>query len=94
MVPAKNLVDNLAVTRDAGREVTYMHMMFDQHEIVCAEGAATESFHPGSLGIDAIHDAAREELFAIFPQLRSDVTQYGDTARRCLKRHEAELLRV
>ncbi|MFT6535199.1 MAG: Ca2+-binding RTX toxin-like protein [Loktanella salsilacus] len=94
LVPAKHLVDNLAVTRDEGHEVTYIHMMFDQHEIVFAEGAATESFHPGSLGMDAIHDAAREELFAIFPQLRSDVTQYGDTARRCLKRHEAELLRV
>ncbi len=94
LVPAKHLVDNLAVTRDEGHEVTYIHMMFDQHEIVFAEGAATESFHPGSLGMDAIHDAAREELFAIFPQLRSDVTRYGDTARRCLKRHEAELLRV
>ncbi|WP_386682799.1 Hint domain-containing protein [Loktanella sp. R86503] len=94
LVPAKHLVDNLSVTRDAADQVTYIHMMFDQHEIVYAEGAATESFHPGTLGIDAVHDAAREELFAIFPQLRSDVGQYGDTARRCLKRHEAELLRV
>ena len=94
LVAAKHLVDGLSVTRQAMEQVTYIHMMFDQHEVVYAEGAATESFHPGSLGMDAIHDAAREELFAIFPDLRSDVNLYGDTARRCLKRHEAELLRV
>ena len=94
LVAAKHLVDGLSVTRDIGGTVTYIHMMFDQHEVVYAEGAATESFHPGALGLDAIHDAARAELFAIFPGLRSDVNLYGDTARRCLKRHEAELLRV
>ncbi|MFZ3583031.1 Hint domain-containing protein [Loktanella sp. DJP18] len=94
LVAAKHLVDGLSVTREDGAEVTYIHMMFDQHEIVFAEAAATESFHPGSIGMDAIHDAARAELFAIFPELRSDVNIYGDTARRCLKRHEAELLRV
>lgn len=94
LVAAKHLVDGLDVTRQAMEKVTYIHMMFDQHEVVYAEGAATESFHPGSLGMDAIHDGARAELFAIFPELRSDVNLYGDTARRCLKRHEAELLRV
>jgi hypothetical protein len=49
-------------------------MLFDQHEIIYAEEAATQSFHPGLLGIDAIHDAASEELLAIFPNRRSDVS--------------------
>ena len=94
LVSAKHLVDGHAVTRQGGGDVTYIHMLFDQHEIVYAEGAATESFHPGDVGMDAIHDAGRDELFSIFPELRSDVNLYGNTARRCLKRHEAELLRV
>ncbi len=94
LVAAKHLVDGRHVTQDAGGEVTYIHMMFDQHEIVYAEGAATESFHPGEVGLSAVHDAGREELFSLFPQLRADVNHYGYTARRCLKRHEAELLRV
>ena len=38
--------------------------------------------------------AAREELFSIFPELRSDPGTYGHTARRCLKRHEAKVLRA
>ncbi|SEM52367.1 Hemolysin-type calcium-binding repeat-containing protein [Loktanella fryxellensis] len=94
LVAARHLVDGAQVTREAGGQVTYIHMMFDAHEIVFAEGAATESFHPGAVGLDAIHDAAREELFAVFPELRADLQHYGDTARRCLRRHEAELLRV
>lgn len=92
LMPAKHLVDGMSVTQEEGSTVTYVHMMFDVHEVVYAEGAATESFHPGSLGLSALEDAAREELLALFPALRSDVNCYGDTARRCLKRHEALLL--
>ncbi|MEY1555955.1 Hint domain-containing protein [Yoonia sp. R2331] len=94
LVAAKHLVDGVHVTQDESETVTYIHMMFDEHEVVYAEGAATESFHPGSIGLSAIHDAAREELFHLFPDLRADVSIYGDTARKCLKRHEADLLRV
>ncbi len=94
LVAAKHLIDGVHVTQDEGETVTYIHMMFDEHEVVYAEGAATESFHPGSIGLSAIHDHAREELFHLFPDLRADVNGYGDTARKCLKRHEADLLRV
>lgn len=45
-VAAKHLLDGKLVTRDTGGDVTYIHMMFDQHEVIFAEGAATESFHP------------------------------------------------
>lgn len=93
LVAALHLVDGVSVTQDAGGDVTYIHMLFDSHEIIYAEGAATESFHPGSLGLDAITPAAREELFALFPQLRAMPEAYGPTARRFLRRHEAQLIR-
>jgi hypothetical protein len=69
-------------------------MLFDQHEVIYAEGAATESFHPGDIGFSAVGEQAREELFAIFPELRADQRAYGNTARRCLKSHEAQLIRL
>ncbi len=94
LVSAKHLVDGKMVTQDEGGDVTYIHMMFDEHEVVYAEGAATESFHPGEVGLSAVSDPARDELFALFPELRSDMASYGDTARRCLKKHEASLLHV
>lgn len=74
-------------------EVTYIHLMFDCHEVIYAEGIATESFHAGDVGLDAIDEAAREELFAIFPELRSAPYRHGKTARTCLKAHEAIALK-
>ena len=92
LVAARHLVDGKAVTQEDGGVVTYIHMMFDEHEVVFAEGCATESFHPGHQSVCAVSDKAREELFTVFPHLRSDLSQYGQTARRCLKKHEARLL--
>jgi len=71
-----------------------LFMLFDTHEVIYANGAATESFHPGQEGIAGVDDAAREELFAIFPELRADIGQYGQTARMCLRGHEAQMVRM
>jgi len=92
LVAAKYLIDDVAVTRQPIDEITYIHLMFDHHEVIYAEGIATESFHPGDIALSAISEPAREELFAIFPELRAAPRHYGDTARLCLKRHEARLL--
>ena len=92
LVAARHLVDGRAVTQEEQAAVTYIHVMFDQHEVIYAEGAATESFHAGDIGISAISDQSREEMFSVFPELRSNPNAYGDTARPCLKRHEARLL--
>lgn len=92
LVPAKHLVDGRDVTVQPCDEVTYIHIMFDCHEVIYANGIATESFHAGDMGLTAVSRAAREELFTIFPELRSAGGQHRDTARTCLKRHEAKLL--
>jgi Ca2+-binding RTX toxin-like protein len=92
LVTARHLVDGLAVTQEEQAAVTYIHVMFDQHEVIYAQGAATESFHAGDIGISAISDQSREEMFSVFPELRSNPNAYGATARPCLKRHEARLL--
>jgi len=92
LVSAKHLVDGRDVTEAPQAEVTYIHVMLDRHEVIYAEGAATESFHAGDVGLAAISDQSREEMFRTFPQLRSHPESYGPTARPCLKRHEARLL--
>jgi Ca2+-binding RTX toxin-like protein len=94
LVPALHLVDGASVTRETGDTVTYIHMMFDEHEIVFAEGVATESFHPGTLGVDSLAPQARDELFSLFPHLRSDLSQFGPSARTTLKAREAQLIRT
>lgn len=51
--------------------VEYFHLVFDEHEVVFAEGAPSESFFPGPQALDALSDAGRAELEALFPELSS-----------------------
>ena len=92
MVPAKHLVDQRLIRQVEVPTVTYFHIMLDRHEVLWGNGAPSESFHPGALGLDALAAEAREELLTLFPDLRADPGVYGKTARRVLKRFEARLL--
>jgi hypothetical protein len=56
---------------DAMTEVSYFHVMFDAHQIVLSEGAATESLFTGPQALKAVPRAARKELEALFPELTS-----------------------
>jgi hypothetical protein len=69
-------------------------MMFDRHEVLLANGAWSESFQPGDYSLKGIGNAQRQELFELFPDLRTapGVQGYG-AARKTLLRHEAALLR-
>lgn len=82
LVPAKALInhDTIYVDQDAD-QVTYIHLLFDQHEIVTAENAPTESLHAGQLAKGLLPGAQRDELLGIFPELRSHNGSYGPTAR-------------
>jgi hypothetical protein len=73
--------------------VTYIHMMFDNHEVVLSNGAWTESFQPGDLSLRGIGEEQRQEIFELFPELEhaEGLRAYG-AARRSLRKHEAALL--
>ncbi|MBZ0128872.1 MAG: Hint domain-containing protein [Rhodobacteraceae bacterium] len=90
LVPAVHLVNDRDITRDHGAiEVTYYHFMFDQHQIVWSNGLQSESFYPGAQAIRGVEAAARDELFALFPELRDRPEAFGPTCRQTLKAHEA-----
>ena len=93
LVAAKHLIDDRDVCICPRDEVTYIHIMFDRHEVIYAEGIATESFPAGDTALSAVTASAREELFAIFPELRSAPCRHRDTVRTRLKWHKAQLLR-
>jgi hypothetical protein len=50
---------------------TYIHFMCDRHEIVLANGAWTESFHPDDTSLKGIGNAQRLEILEIFPDLKT-----------------------
>jgi serralysin len=92
-VAAKNLVDGDGIARIDASRVTYIHFMFDHHEVVLSDGAWTESFQPGEQALKGAGRAAQREIFELFPELEHQGMGAEFTAaRRTLKRHEAGLL--
>ncbi|MEL7430891.1 MAG: Hint domain-containing protein, partial [Pseudomonadota bacterium] len=49
--------------------VEYFHLLFDRHEIVLAEGAASESLFTGPEALKALGREAREEIQELFPEI-------------------------
>ncbi|ASM72543.1 MULTISPECIES: Hint domain-containing protein [Roseobacteraceae] len=93
LVAAKHLTGLEGVDIVDVSATTYIHLMFDRHEVILSDGAWTESFQPGDLTLAGIGNAQRNELFELFPELktREGVDAYT-SARRSLKKHEAVLL--
>ncbi len=93
LVAAKHLVDHQGVRKIDSCGTTYIHFMFDRHEVVLANGAWTESFQPGDQTLKGMGNPQRQEIFELFPDLRSaDGIKGYVAARRTLKAHEARLL--
>lgn len=69
LVPAKQLLqlDGIDYAEDLA-QVEYFHFLFDRHEVVMSNGAATESLFTGPQALKAVGKAAREEILALFPQ--------------------------
>jgi hypothetical protein len=93
LAAAVHLVGQPGITRVAPRDITYVHVMFEEHEIILADGAWSESFQPGDLTLAGMDDAARAELFEIFPKLREAEGRVNySAARLSLKAHEVRVL--
>jgi len=88
-VGALDLVDGRAVIHDKMvRSVTYVHVLFERHEVVWANGLETESFHPSLASLD---DRQRASMAAALPAAQTG--DYSDYARRVLSPSEAAILR-
>ncbi|WCR08978.1 Hint domain-containing protein [Paracoccus fistulariae] len=70
LVPARQLceIEGIDLAEDL-HEVTYVHFLFDAHQIVLSNGAESESLFTGAQALKSVGPAARNEIFAIFPEL-------------------------
>ena len=89
LVPAKALLSDHKVIRKAGGLVTYFHILFDQHEIIFAEGCPSESFQPSGKNITGFDAGTYAEIIELFPELAIDsqLSNYS-AARYSLKYKE------
>ena len=93
LVAAKHLVAGKGVHEVDSMGTTYLHFMFDRHEVVLSNGAWTESFQPGDYTLKGMGNAQRNEIFELFPDLKTAEGRDSYTAaRRTLKKFEARLL--
>jgi hypothetical protein len=92
LVAAKHLVGNNGIQVVPRERVDYVHLMFTQHEIVCANGSWSESFFYGDQEVGGLGAEARQELESIFGDDLEQLISFSQTARYCLKAHEASLV--
>ena len=92
LVAAINLVGRPGIARAEPRQISYIHFMCDEHQLVCADGAWSESFQPGPHTLESVRPAQRQEIFALFPELGASVSAAYPAARMTLKRSEARAL--
>ncbi|WP_281823895.1 Hint domain-containing protein [Jannaschia rubra] len=88
---AKHLCDGDRIYLAPCTEVTYVHVMFDRHEVVLSGGALLESFFAG----DRILEADREiydELVSLFPQIAQGTHPAQTPARPIVRAFEARLM--
>jgi len=93
LVAAKELVNDKTVRVREGGTVTYVHLLFDKHQIVVSNGLESESFLPGGQITNLFEEEAVAEICALFPELDPQTGEgYSKSARRILRKYEAELL--
>ncbi|MCM2562646.1 Hint domain-containing protein [Lutimaribacter sp. EGI FJ00015] len=93
LVAARDLVNGSTVAVDTNlRQVTYIHLLLPQHQVVWANGVESESFHPANAALSTLAEEDRARLLALHPELEYDPTSYGSYARRNLSRSEAAIL--
>ncbi|WP_133485025.1 Hint domain-containing protein [Aliiroseovarius marinus] len=74
-------------------EAEYYHLVFDQHEIVIANGAYSESFFPGPEALKALTAEALEEITTLFPVLKSGILPFALAAHSPSGKKQKSLIR-
>ncbi|SIS80354.1 Hint domain-containing protein [Paracoccus saliphilus] len=67
LVPVKKLTELPGIDVSDLAEITYYHVLLDEHEILWSNGCLSESLYLGSQALQAITQEGRDEIAAIFP---------------------------
>ncbi|MEI4470062.1 Hint domain-containing protein [Frigidibacter sp. MR17.24] len=93
LVAARDLAGLPGVATDTVAAVTYLHLLFEQHQVVMADGVWSESFQPGDWMAEGMDSAQRTEILSIFPELADrPAADVYPAARRGLCPDEARML--
>lgn len=82
LVPAGELLESPGIALNTEIDIVSYHtLLFDKHEILTANGALCESFHPAMTSDTVLESGVAAAICKIFPELEKDWRAYGDQAR-------------
>lgn len=85
LAPAAILVNDGNIQLDpAAKDTRYIHLLFDDHQIIFADGIPTESFYPCPSSLMSLTPEDRRLVFSLMPHLESHPLSYGPCARPVL----------
>ncbi len=91
LAEAGDLVDGAALTQSEGEVVQYFQLLFDEHQIIWANGVATESLLQDKPEGQPSSATAPSDISRFFPDLIDSPPRNGQAARPLLERHEARV---
>jgi hypothetical protein len=71
LVAARHLIDGRTVRRAKTLGVSYLHLLCASHEVILADGAWTESFHPDDRIMRGLGNSQRREILELFPEVET-----------------------
>ncbi len=93
LVAARDLVNHTTIKRMPGEWVDYVHILFDDHQIVYSDKLLTESYLPGPQTSTSFEPEIVDEICALFPEIDPVAgTGYGQMARPGLRAYEVAAL--
>ncbi|MHA6262622.1 Hint domain-containing protein [Arenibacterium sp. CAU 1754] len=92
LVAAKHMINDSTIHLRTAGWVEYVHVLFDEHQIVMVDDVASESLMPCAENIKDDWAEPRSELLDIFPDLADLIEQPHQSARICLNSSEARVL--
>ncbi len=93
LVAAKDLTCIRGVDRIETHEVSYIHLLFERHELIMSDVLWTESLQLGPRAISGLDRQGQEQVRALFPNLAGYTERDTYTpVRRCLSTEEVRLI--
>lgn len=93
LAAAKHLINNRGIFGITTISTTYLHVLFDSHQVVLSNGIWTESFQPADYVLKGMGNAQRQEIYGIFPELKRSISkQRFLPARRVLSSREIQAM--
>lgn len=93
LIAAKSLVNGTTVKQVKRDSIEYIHLLFAAHEVVFANGVASESYFPGH-ALTGSDRATQAEIIALFPELDCVDAMEVKTALPVVRAQEARSLAI